>query len=235
MVPAGVRARIRSMTAFDAWKYLHILVFVFWIGTDLGVFLSAKKSTDPKLSFETRYLLLHMALRIELLPRTMWKAALPLGVQLSESLGLIDIGTSGLIATWIFSIAWWAISMYGAWHYDKPIGHKFGALTNVVTGLVGITLIAIAISSLLGNGPVAADASWLSWKMGLYGLINLMVIVMIRIFDPLGMAFGRLAVEGSTPEIEGIIAGVMDRSAVIIWITYATIALVAFIATTKII
>ena len=96
------------MEAFDAWKYLHILMFVFWIGTDLGVFLSAKKSTDPNLSFETRLLLLHMALRIELLPRTMWKAALPLGVMLSEGMGLISIGTAGLIATWIFSIAWWA-------------------------------------------------------------------------------------------------------------------------------
>jgi len=223
------------MTAFDTWKYLHILMFVFWIGTDLGVFLSAKKSTDPKLSFETRYMLLHMALRIELLPRTMWKAALPLGVMLSESLGLIHIGTAGLIATWIFSIAWWAVSMYGAYHYDKPIGHKFAAITNILTGLVGFGLIAIAAMSLAGNGPVDADASWLSWKIGLYGLINLMVIVMIKIFDPLGMAFGRLAVEGSTPEIEDIISGVMDRSAVIIWATYSTIALVAFIATTKII
>jgi len=223
------------MTAFDSWKYLHILMFVFWIGTDLGVYLSARKSTDPKLSFETRYLLLHTALRIELLPRTMWKAALPLGVMLSESLGLIHIGTGGVIATWIFSLIWWGMSMYGAYHYDKPIGHKFAAATNVVTGIVGVGMIVIAAMSLVGNGPIDADATWLSWKIGLYGLINLMVIVMIKIFDPLGMAFGRLAVEGSTPEIEGIISGVMDKSTMIIWATYSTIALVAFIATTKII
>ena len=43
------------MTAFDSWKYLHILMFVFWIGTDLGVYLSARKSTDPKLSFGELY------------------------------------------------------------------------------------------------------------------------------------------------------------------------------------
>jgi hypothetical protein len=223
------------MEAFDAWKYLHILMFVFWIGTDLGVFLSAKKSTDPKLSFETRVLLLHMALRIELLPRTMWKAALPLGVMLSEGMGLIDIGTAGIVATWVFSIAWWAISMYGAYHYDKPIGHKFAKVTNALTGAVGVACIAVAAMSLMGSGPVDPDATWLSWKIGLYGLINLMVIVMIVVFDPLGAAFGRLAVEGSTPEIEDIISGVMDRSVVIIWATYSTIALVAFIATTKII
>ena len=224
-----------GMAAFDAWKYLHILMFVFWIGTDLGVFLSAKKSTDPKLSFETRYLLLHMALRIELLPRTMWKAALPLGMMLTADMGLLEISSAGLIGVWIFSIGWWAVSMYGAYHYDKPVGHKFAAVTNWLTGFVGVSLIGVAASSLLGYGPIDADASWLSWKIGLYGLVNLMVIVMIKVFDPLGIAFGRLAVEGSTPEIEGIISGVMDKSAVIIWATYSTIALVAFIATTKII
>lgn len=221
------------MSAFEGWKYLHVLMFVFWIGTDLGVFLSAKKSTDPKLSFETRALLMHVALRIELLPRTMWKLALPLGVMLSEDLGAIDIGTGGVILTWILSIAWWAISMYGAWHYDKPIGHRFGRITNFLTGAVGVFLIAIAAWSLLGDGPIAPDATWLSWKIGLYGLINLMIVVMIMVFDPLGVAFGRLAVEGSTPEIEAVISSCMDRSAVVIWATYATIALVAFIATTK--
>ena len=223
------------MAAFDAWKYLHILMFVFWIGTDLGVYLSAKKSTDPKLSFETRYLLLHMALRIELLPRTMWKAALPLGVMLSEALGLIEIGTAGLIATWIFSIGWWAISMYGAYHYDKPIGHKFAAATNVVTGIVGVGLIA-------GRRIVAARQRPGRRRRDLAQLEDRA----LRPDQPDGhrddqgvrsarSAFGRLAVEGSTPEIEGIIAGVMDKSSAIIWATYSTIALVAFIATTKII
>jgi len=223
------------MTSLDAWKFLHIMMFVFWIGTDLGVFLSAKKSTDPALSFGTRVSLLHMALRIELLPRTMWKAALPLGVMLIDGMDLIDFGFTGLALTWLFSIVWWSVSMYGAWHYDKPIGHRFANITNILTGIVGVGLIVVAALSLTGNGPIPADASWLSWKVGLYGLINLMVIVMIIIFDPLGAAFGRLAVEGSTPEIEGIISGVMSRSAWIIWMTYATIALVAFIATTKII
>ena len=221
------------MSEFEFWKYLHILMFVFWIGTDLAVFLSAKKSTDPKLSFESRVLLLHMALRIELLPRTVWKAALPLGVMLSQEMDLLHLSTGGLIGVWIFSIGWWAVSMLGAWHYDKPVGHKLGAVTNWLTGLVGVAMIAIAISSYTGNGPFEAAATWLQWKVGLYGLVNLLVVVMIKVFDPLGVAFGRLAVEGSTPEIESIITAVMNKSAVVIWATYATIALVAFVATTK--
>jgi hypothetical protein len=223
------------MTAILTWKYLHILMFVFWVGTDMGVFLSCKKSTDPKLSIDARFLLLHMALRIELLPRTMWKAALPLGVTLSQVNGWIDLTPTGLTLVWVFSIVWWAISMTGAWHYDKPIGHKLTKEKNLLPGAVGLGLIWLAYSSATGNGPFAVDESWLHWKVGIYGLINLMIVAMLYVFDPMGIAFGRLAVEGSTPEIEATISTIMDRAAVTIWTTYILIFAVGFIATTKII
>ena len=223
------------MEAYLTWKYLHILMFVFWVGTDMGVFLSCKKATDPKLPLDARFLLLHMALRIELLPRTMWKAALPLGVTLSATMDLIQISTAGLAAVWVFSIAWWALSMTGAWHYDKPLGHTLTKVNNAITSIVGIALIFAAYSSATGNGPFDADANWLHWKVGIYGAINLMIVAMLYVFDPMGIAFGRLAVEGSTPEIEATISTIMDRATVTIWLTYILICVVGFIATTKII
>jgi hypothetical protein len=60
-----------------------------------------------------------------------------------------------------------------------------------------------------------------------------MILVMLLVFEPLGLAFGRLAVEGSKPEIEQTISAVMNRSIVTIWSTYAMIAFIAFIGTTK--
>jgi hypothetical protein len=222
------------MTGYDGWNYLHILMFVFWIGTDLAVFLSAKKSTDPSLPIDARLMLLHWALRIELLPRTMWKAALPLGVVLSVELGLLDLSGTGVALVWLFTLVWWAVSMTGAYKYDQPIGHTLTKANNWLSGIVGAGLIALAIASYMGNGPFDPDATWLLWKVGLYGLINLMVIVMIVVFDPLGPAFGQLVAAGSTPELEATITAVMNRSAVVIWATYGTIALVGFIGTTKV-
>jgi len=221
------------MTEYVVWKYAHILLFVFWVGTDMGVYLAARRSTDPKLSFMTRVTLLHMALRIELLPRTMWKAALPFGVMLSRNLGFLPISDLAVTLVWLFSIVWWAISMAGAYWYDKPIGHRLAGITNWLTGFVGATVIILCISSWLGSGPFVQNVPWLHLKVALYGVINLMVIWMIIAFDPLGAAFGRLAVEGSKPEIEAIISRTMDRSTVIIWSTYGLIVVVGFIGTTK--
>ncbi len=221
------------MTDYVIWKYAHILMFVFWVGTDMGVFLAARRSTDSKLAFMTRVTLLHMALRIELLPRTMWKATLPLGVMLSRNLGFLPISDLAVGLVWAFSIVWWAISMAGAWWYDKPVGHRLARVTNWLTGLVGVTVIALCLSSWIGSGPFIQDAPWLHLKVALYGVINLMVIWMIAAFDPIGAAFGRLAVEGSQPDIEAIISRTMERSTIIIWSTYGLIALVGFIGTTK--
>ena len=67
-------------------------------------------------------LLLHIALRIELVPRTMWKAALPLGVMLSVDMELLDLSTAGVWAVWLFSLIWWGFSMSGAIYYDRPAG-----------------------------------------------------------------------------------------------------------------
>lgn len=221
------------MTTFDIWKFLHILMFVGWVGADMGVFLSAKKSTDPKWSFESRMLFLHMALRIELIPRTMWKAALPLGVMLSVDMGLLDIGSAGIASVWIFTIIWWALSMTGAFYYDRPIGHQIAKIANFITGFVGVGLITVAIASAMGNGPFEPDATWLLWKVGLYGMINLTCLAIVVTFDPMGAAFGRLAVEGSTPEVEGLIGKIFNVSVFPIWTTYALVVLVAFIATTR--
>jgi hypothetical protein len=222
------------MSSYELWKYLHILMFVFWLGTDMGVFLCARKSTQPSLSFETRLILLTMALRIELIPRTMWKAALPLGTMLSIRMGLLDISAGALALVWLFSIGWWVISMTGAIYGDKPFGQKLAQVNTVITGMVGSALIGIALLSYAGSGPFQADATWLLWKVGLYGVVNLTTLGILIMFEPMGAAFERMAAEGSSPELERIITRTMNRSILPVWSTYALIAFVAFIATTKI-
>lgn len=225
-----------EMTAsFLFWKYLHIIMFVGWVGSDMAVFLSAKKSTDSSLPFETRMLLLHTALRIELIPRTMWKAALPLGVMLSREMGLLEISDFGLAMVWLFATVWWAISMTGAIFYDKPWGQKVAHFGNIIIGIVGVGLIVIAITSAMGNGPFDPQGTWLLWKVGLYGLINLTCLGIVVAFDPMAPAFMRLAVEGSTPEIEGLVKRTFNISIFPIWTTYFLVVVVAFIATTKVI
>ena len=123
------------MSTYEIWKYLHVLMFVFWVGTDMGVMLGARKSTDSRLTLETRLILVKMALLIELLPRTMWAMALPFGVMLSRQLELLDISDAGVAGVWLFTLVWVSISLGGAHYSEKPIGQRLAAINRWIIGV----------------------------------------------------------------------------------------------------
>ncbi len=219
------------MSEYEFWRYLHILMFVFWLGTDMGVMISAKRAVNAQLSVDARLTLLQSALLIELLPRTMWVAALPLGIQLSQHLGLMNLSTTALVLVWLFAACWWVVNFGGAYYFEKPLGQTLSRINRWVTGLLGVTLIGVAVAAYLGQPLIASG--WLAAKIGLYGIIQLTILGIELTFAPVGNAFGRLVTEGSTPEVETAISTTMNRSLVFIYGTYVLIAIVAFIGVAK--
>ena len=221
------------MAEYEIWKFLHICMFVFWLGTDVGVMLCSKKSTDPNLGVEARFQMLEMALKIELLPRVMWVMALPFGVQLSKTLGYIDRSPITLTMMWLFTLAWLVINVGGAANLNKPWGQQLSKINRFILVALGVGLIIVAVSSYLGFGPYEANS--VALKVGLYGLVNLTILGIEIAFFPLGLAYDRLATEGSSPEIESSISGGMDLTLRWVHATYILIFITAFIGATKIV
>ena len=221
------------MAEYEIWKFLHICMFVFWLGTDVGVMLCSKKSTDPNLGVEARFQMLEMALKIELLPRVMWVMALPFGVQLSKTLGYIDPSPITLTMMWLFTLAWLVINVGGAANLNNPWGQQLSKINRFILVALGVGLIIVAVSSYLGFGPYEANS--VALKVGLYGLVNLTILGIEIAFFPLGLAYERLATEGSSPEIESSISGGMDLTLRWVHATYILIFITAFIGATKIV
>ena len=221
------------MSEYEIWKFLHICMFVFWLGTDVGVMLCSKKSTDPNLGVEARFQMLEMALKIELLPRVMWVMALPFGVQLSKTMGYIDPSSITLTMMWLFTLAWLVINVGGAANLNEPWGQQLSKINRFIVASLGVGLIIVAISSFMGYGPYEANS--VALKVGLYGLVNLTILGIEVAFFPLGLAYERLATEGSSPEIESSISGGMDLTLRWVHATYILIFITAFIVATKIV
>jgi hypothetical protein len=220
------------MAEYEIWKFLHICMFVFWLGTDMGVMLCSKKSTDPNLGVEARFQMLEMALKIEILPRVMWVMALPLGVHLSKSLGYIEPSVLTLTLMWVFVLMWLVINVGGATNLEKPWGQQLSKINRFVVASLGVGLIIVAASSFMGYGPYEPNS--IALKVGLYGLINLTILGIEIAFFPLGLAFERLATEGSSPELESSITNGMKTTLLWVHTTYIMIFIVAFIGVTKI-
>ena len=221
------------MAEYEIWKFLHICMFVFWLGTDVGVMLCSKKSVDPALSIEARFQMLEMALKIELLPRVMWVMALPFGVHLSATLGYINPSLTTITLMWVFTFAWLIINVGGAANLNKEWGQNLSKINRYIVALLGLGLIIVSISSFIGNGPY--DPNSVALKVGLYGLVNLTILGIEIAFFPLGQSFDRLAIEGSSTDLETEISGGMSKTLQWVHATYMLIFIVAFIGATKII
>ena len=88
------------------WVFLHVMLLVYWLGGDLGVFLLAKAAKRPDLSFAERAFALQMAVRIDLIPRLCFTLMFPVGLQLTSSGGFAVIPNWALVLAWFASAAW---------------------------------------------------------------------------------------------------------------------------------
>ena len=177
--------------------------------------------------------MLEMALKIELLPRVMWVMALPFGVQLSKTMGYIDPSSITLTMMWLFTLAWLVINVGGAANLNEPWGQQLSKINRFIVASLGVGLIIVAIASFMGYGPYEANS--VALKVGLYGLVNLTILGIEVAFFPLGLAYERLATEGSNPEIESSISGGMNLTLRWVHATYVLIFITAFIGATKIV
>src|SRR5215471_16205141 len=94
------------MDTHALWAYAHVLLFVYWLGADVGLWLAMAFVKNAKLSFETRVTLIKLAFYIDLFPRITFALILPVGMQLVRDLELAPISDALLAAAWTIGILW---------------------------------------------------------------------------------------------------------------------------------
>ena len=94
-------------------KLAHLLLFVYWLGGDIGVFYSAIQLRDRRLSLEARQLALKILGWVDQIPRYCLVLMLPVGYSLADQLGIVVLPRIVFILLWVIAVAWlwmvWAI------------------------------------------------------------------------------------------------------------------------------
>ncbi len=217
--------------SYAAIKFTHVLLLVFWLGTDVGVLLLAKKFRDAGLALETRLTLLQMAMVIDTLPRICFIVMLPVGVHLANAGGLLSVGAPGMVGLWVLAAVLLTVNMSAAKHIGTPLGARLQRLNWAALGIVGAAIIAVGCASLFGGSP--AMASWLAAKLVIYGLVYLFAIGIDWMFVPVGRLTGELAEKGSSAEIEAGITRAVDQTMWAVLAVYASTLAAAYICITK--
>lgn len=213
------------------WVFLHIMLLVFWLGTDIGVLVLARAARRSDLAFEQRALLLQYAMRIDVLPRVCLTLAFAVGLHLAASMGLVALPASVHALAWLIGLGW--LGLLVALHRSEgtPRQARLAAVNLALQAVLGAVVLVFGIASLVGSGPF--PPGWLAWKVVLFAAIFACSIMIDLEFRPIGPAFARLAAEGSTPAIEAVIRRSIDRAVVWVLMIYALLTTIAFLGAVK--
>jgi len=219
------------MTGYEFWGYIHILLLVFWLGGDIGVFINAKIAKTTLYSVETRAALLKTGGITDLFPRYCFALIFPSGLTLVDAMGMYSPPLWGLVGAWIVGAVWvWAI-------WTAHATPKWGGLKAYMKiqfwgeAVLGVLFIGAALMSFATDSPVAEN--WLAAKILLLGILCFVAMWLEVTARPFGAAFMEVTTQGSTPERETRVNAAMNRVLGVVLVIYAILFIVALIGRVK--
>jgi hypothetical protein len=190
--------------------FVHILLMVFWIGTDIGVFIAGFYFMNPRLSVDQRRTAIELGLVIDRFPRLCFVAILPVGAQLAWDRGLLPFGAGAMAAVWAASAVWLAAAVVGMVAPGRPAARVSHGIERMfqLAALLGLT--GAGLAALAHAAPLPP---WLAGKLIAFGLVCLFAIGLEQAFGPAIGAFAEITESGSQPAREARLRRAM-------WTTY---------------
>ena len=90
---------------FSFVKYLHVLLFVYWLGGDLGVWMTGKQMIRDDLSLDERLRIRQVGALIDMAPRVCLVLMIPVGFTLASAWGS-QLDGPVLLLLWAFCMVW---------------------------------------------------------------------------------------------------------------------------------
>jgi hypothetical protein len=216
------------MNFYDVVLFAHLLGWVFWLGTDVGVFLGAKYFDRADLSAETRITVLQLGLVLDRFPRFSMPVVWLTGVIMMNNLGyeVIPVAVAAVLTVIWLAVTWAII-------FQPP-----GSPTHKWAGIAQTLILAAVI---LGMGGVASYLLaagemplWLALKWFAFVLVAITVMALEKKFAPLGPLLGELAESGGSDGLNARISAVLKPVYPIVLAIYAWTILAAASGVTKI-
>jgi len=107
------------MSAHDALLLIHLILFAYWLGGDLGVFYSSGFVVNPELSRETRLTAAKIMLGCDLVPRICMSLMLTVGGLLSMYIGIEHLNWQ-LILIILLGPLWLSMVLVLHFKHDAP-------------------------------------------------------------------------------------------------------------------
>jgi len=220
------------VTSYDLLIYLHTLLFVYWLGGDLGVYLSAKFVADRNLTLDERFRFMRVLMQCDMGPRTALIGLIPLGFQMAWMLGISPIGGASLIAIWIFGVIWLAANWWMFFNEQHPMTATLRQVDIYIRFGVIIGMGGLGLLSLFSDSPIADN--WLAAKIFLFAIAVCFGVYLRSEIKNWVAGFGMVRAGGADAEKgNDIIEAALDRSRVAALMLWGVVAIIAFLGKVK--
>ncbi len=218
--------------AYPTLVYVHLLLFVLWLGADVGVFVLGQHFRKrASYSLDQRIALLKLLVIIDLTPRTAWALMVPMSLTLSYIGGWWQLPVAIIVLTWIIA-AFWLWLVFDAHAHDMtPRAARNRRWEGWLRYILCAGFLWLGAASVLTGDPIAPP--WLAWKALLFGLIFAAAIMIDVSFKPVGPLLGRLLAEGSSDATEGPLLRVMNNTRYWVWCVYALLVVTSWLGVVK--
>ena len=205
------------MDLHDLWVVIHVLAWVFWLGTDIGVIVSAKMSENGSYTPETRLTVLKLGMLLDMAPRIAVPVVFITGVMLSNDLGFTLIPP---LAGLIFGLIWLAAVIVGIATEggQTPFGKLAMRLQFLINSIVAIGMGGLAIAGLVQALDMPA---WLAVKWLAFAVVALAAIVLEKTFTPAVMLYGKLGAEGASDKLNTDLSEALKPVYIAVLVIYA--------------
>lgn len=213
------------------WDNAHIVLFVVWLGAELGVFACTAAAKNSRLAFEARQSFVRLARRIHILPRICFALILPVGIELTGALNVYPLSPGLRVLFWSGAAFWLVLILAMSRSEDTPMGTLLGYIEIAFQALAGAGFVVYGLNSLATGSPI--DEPWFAVKLALFGLVFWIVIAINVSFRPFFAPFAEIGEEGSTPEREEAVARAVNQAMAYMVVLYLLIAGIAFLGRVK--
>ncbi|MEO1247047.1 MAG: hypothetical protein AAFX56_15295 [Pseudomonadota bacterium] len=208
--------------------FFHVLLFVFWLGTDVGVFLAAKISERAELSVETRSTVLGLGMVLDRLPRSALALIVPSGLGLATASGQLVVPHGLLIGAWLLALAWLAILWAGFLNPQTKTEQRAMLFNFAMNVVLAFAVLGAGVFLLLDG-----TSGWLALKVLIVGFVFACGVTLDVLFKPAVEAFVKITMSGATDELNRTYSRAIGPVYIVVLVIYAAVLAAAWLGIAK--
>jgi len=221
----------------DVLIFFHIILFVYWLGADLGVYYASKFVVKPELSIDARGMAAKIMEFVDLSPRVALVLFLPSGVSLmaADNQGATFLSPQLAGLTWVGALFWLYLVIRNYRSHGDPKAALVKRLDLAIRYVLVIGMVASSIFVLVTPEPfgVTTNPKWLAIKVIFYAIAISGGIGIRKALVPFGPAFGKIMSGNSDTVSETALTLSLKRAIPWVHLIWASVLISAFLGVTK--